>query len=81
VQSQENRLSLNTGRLHGIRDTVNQKRVAPLEPLLGEIRDDAALQLAADTVSRQHLGDDKVIGGVLARTASQHVGASDSVAP
>jgi hypothetical protein len=81
VESKQNRLTLDSGGLDGMRDTVHEKGVTPLEARPGEIRDDAALQLTTDPVWCQDLRHDKIIGGLLARIATTVGGASDSVAP
>src|SRR5436190_22939149 len=59
LEPEEDGLSLNPLGLNGMRDALDQHDVAAFEPLLREIGDDAALQLAADAVWRQHLGDDQ----------------------
>jgi hypothetical protein len=62
LQLEQDVTGLDARGLNDVRLAVNEHAIAAAEALLREIRDDTALQLAADTVRRKHLGDDQELG-------------------
>src|SRR4051794_29385765 len=61
LESEEDGLALDPCRANRVNAATDDDHIATLEALLGKIGDDAALQLAADTVWRKDLRHHQVI--------------------